>query len=242
MRRSMGAIWRPPRRLSVAGVRWSTVQANTGAAISERTCASSVRRCSSGCWSLPSNRTCPPSSSSAWREAEPVASACASQYSNSARLAAPPTLMASWSSPRPRSFWNTRPVCSVSVRRPMAKAQRMPTPGSASAFMMRALPSVLPQPVEAMLTMKPPWLAARWRTLAARSAALSCHWKRVLLLRFLRPRWLRSAGRLRASVGSERATSVAWACTPSRCSSSVWLKADAAPGAALLRRVLAYSG
>ena len=31
----MGAICRPPRRLSVAGVRWSTVQASTGAAISE---------------------------------------------------------------------------------------------------------------------------------------------------------------------------------------------------------------
>ena len=75
MSRSMGAIWRPPRRLSVAGVRWSTVQASTGAAISERTWASSVRRCSSGCRSSPSNRTCPPSSSSAWREAEPVASA-----------------------------------------------------------------------------------------------------------------------------------------------------------------------
>ena len=29
----MGAIWRPPRRLSVAGVRWSTVQASTGAAM-----------------------------------------------------------------------------------------------------------------------------------------------------------------------------------------------------------------
>ena len=41
----------------------------------------------------------------------------------------------------------------------MANAQRMPTPGSAKAFMMRALPSVLPQPVEAMLTMNAPCAA-----------------------------------------------------------------------------------
>jgi hypothetical protein len=78
---------------------------------------------------------------------------------------------------------NALPVCSVRVRSPSAKAQRMPLSGSASAFMMRALARVLPQPVDAMLMMKAPWPADRSRIVAATSVALSCQRKRASWLR-----------------------------------------------------------
>jgi hypothetical protein len=66
----------------------------------------------------------------------------------------------------------------------MAKAQRMPVAGSASAFMMRALPSVLPQPVEAMLTMKAPWLAAAGAHAGGQVGGLVLPGKRASALRF----------------------------------------------------------
>ena len=175
IKRSMGAIWRPPRWLSVAGVKWSMVQTSTGAASNALTAVSCETRWSKG-WAskLPSNSTWLSSSSRAWRDAEPVFSASRSWCSNRARLALPPTRIASSSSPKPSMSRKARPVCSVRVRKPIAKAQRMPWAGSASAYMTRALAKVFPQPVEAILTIKAPCCWARLCMACAMSTALSC--------------------------------------------------------------------
>ena len=203
IKRNMGAIWRPPRALSVAGVRWSMVHTSSGAARSECTCGSCMTRRNNGCASwLPSNVTYEFSSRRACRDAEPVASACRSKCSNSARLAEPPTRMARSSSPRPSKSRNARPVCSVRVRKPMAKAQRMPRSASARAYMMRALASVLPQPVDAILTMKAPWSVERSRMAAAVSAALSCQRYRSSCDRLRSPLWRASRGSCSSNRGS----------------------------------------
>jgi len=76
------------------------------------------------------------------------------------------------------SILNTKRVLIIgkgaTAGKPIANAHRMPLSGSARLDMMRALASVLPQPVEAMLTMKAPFRVDRSRIVAAMSAALSC--------------------------------------------------------------------
>nr|WP_314764857.1 hypothetical protein [uncultured Neisseria sp.] len=79
---------------------------------------------------------------------------------NSSLAAPPPTSVARLSFSSSSSRWRrARPVCRVSTRRPRAMVKRAPRSGSARAYMMRALASVLPQPVLARLTPKKPCLA-----------------------------------------------------------------------------------
>ena len=82
-------------------------------------------------------------------------------YSKRFLLAVPPTSIASCSSFRFKSWRKLCPVCKVSTRSPNAIVNLAPTFGSASPYIMRALPMVLPQPVDAILTPKNPsvWVA-----------------------------------------------------------------------------------
>ena len=97
----------------------------------------------------------------------------------------------------------------------------MPRSASASAYMIRALASVLPQPVEAMLTINAPACNDLSRMAPDVSAALSCQRKRSSLERFLSPLWRAKRGSCVSNFGSEWVTSAPCCATPSKCSSSV---------------------